>query len=338
MTRFKRTAYRLIITLMTTSIILTACGRSSGSKNTLTDKPASQTDNNSSDDSSKAHSDNPDINNQNAESADSNSADNNNPPSANNSDNTTDNGSISDDASRFTVDYNTLSNISNDGINWGQGSQFDEYNRPVYAVNAQAQYEQYGAYFIMPQENKIYLTMDCGSSSTYAYNILDTLKAKGVKITFFVTLPFVENNPEIIQRMIDDGHTIGNHSVSHPAAGMFSLSIEEQISEVKTVHEALRDNYGYNMHLFRYPQGMYSVQSLALMQQMGYQSVFWSFAYVDYDQNNQPDRDYAIQKLTDRIHPGAIFLLHIDSSTNAEILGEFIDNVRSMGYEFGTIS
>lgn len=91
------------------------------------------------------------------------------------------------------------------------------------------------------------------------------------------------------------------------------------------------------MDLFRYPQGTYSTRSLALMQQMGYRSVFWSFAYKDYDENDQPEPGYALQKLKDRVHPGAIYLLHVDSKTNADILGEFIDAVRGMGYELGTI-
>ncbi len=242
-----------------------------------------------------------------------------------------------DSSERFTVDLNALLQISNDGINWGPGSVFDQYNRPEYAVNAQNQYQQYDAYFLMPIENKLYLTMDCGSSSTYASQILDTLKEKSVHVTFFVTMPFVENNPDIVKRMVEEGHSIGNHSVTHPASGMFTLSVDDQINEVKTVHDKLLNDYGYNMHLFRYPQGTYSIQSLALMQQLGYKSVFWSFAYVDYDQSNQPDRDYAIQKLTDRIHPGAIYLLHIDSETNSAILSEFIDIVHSKGYTFGYI-
>ncbi len=214
---------------------------------------------------------------------------------------------------RFQVNQEYLSQFSNEGTNWGQGTTFDEYNRPVYAITAQERNGEYGAYFIMPQENKLYITMDCGSSSTYMTQILDTLKEKQVKITFFVTMPFVENNPDIILRM------------------------DEQINEVKTVHDCLLQKYGYEMDLFRYPQGTYSTRSLALMQQMGYRSVFWSFAYKDYDENDQPEPGYALQKLKDRVHPGAIYLLHLDSKTNADILGEFIDAVRGMGYELGTI-
>ncbi len=238
---------------------------------------------------------------------------------------------------RFLVDHDYLSQLSNEGTNWGQGTTFDEFNRPVYALTAQERNGEYGAYFIMPRENKLYITMDCGSSSTYMTQILDTLKEKQVKITFFVTMPFVEDNPDIILRMVSEGHAIGNHSVTHPAAGMFSLSIDEQINEVKTVHDCLLQKYGYEMDLFRYPQGTYSTRSLALMQQMGYRSVFWSFAYKDYDENDQPEPGYALQKLKDRVHPGAIYLLHVDSKTNADILGEFIDAVRGLGYELGTI-
>lgn len=238
---------------------------------------------------------------------------------------------------RFQVDYNVLAIFPNDGTNWGQGTTFDEYNRPVYAVNANEKNAEYGALYIMPQDKKIYITMDCGSTSGYMSQILDTLKEKQTAVSFFVTLPFVQNNPEIILRMIQEGHTIGNHSVTHPSNGMFSLSIEQQIKEVKEVHDYMLQQFGYEMDLFRYPKGTYSIQSLVLMQQMGYRSVFWSFAYKDYDENDQPEVGYALQKLKDRVHPGAIYLLHVDSKTNADILGEFIDAVEGMGYEFGVI-
>ena len=225
---------------------------------------------------------------------------------------------------------------STEKVVWGPG-RADNHQRPTDPVTLQESYGDLGSQFIMSDDKFICLTFDEGYENGYTPAILDTLKEKQVKITFFVTMPFVEDNPDIILRMVSEGHAIGNHSVTHPAAGMFSLSIDEQINEVKTVHDCLLQKYGYEMDLFRYPQGTYSTRSLALMQQMGYRSVFWSFAYKDYDENDQPEPGYALQKLKDRVHPGAIYLLHVDSKTNADILGEFIDAVRGLGYELGTI-
>lgn len=235
----------------------------------------------------------------------------------------------------FTPIENVAS-LSGTSMDWGQGVNVDEKNRPEGAITAQAKYESYEAYFIddAVEDKIIYLTFDEGYEYGCSPSILDTLQEKGVKAVFFVTEPYAKEQPELVQRMIDDGHTVGNHSVTHPSKGIPSLTLEQQENEVTENHQYIKDNFGYDMHLFRFPAGKFSEQSLAIVHNCGYKSVFWSFAYLDYDVNNQPDKAESLQKMVDRLHPGAIYLLHAESETNTAVLGEFIDRARAAGYEF----
>lgn len=227
-----------------------------------------------------------------------------------------------------------LEALSNQSQGWGPGGDVNELNQYYCCFSYNEKYGKYGAYFMVENSNYVYLTLDEGYENGYTPAILDTLKEKNVKVVFFVTSQFVKNNPELVQRMIDEGHTVGNHSVSHPSKGMPSLSIEEQKNDIMTLHNYVKDNFGYEMNLFRNPAGIFSEQSLAVTNNCGYKSVFWSFAYLDYDTANQPEPTAALKKLMSKLHPGAIYLLHAVSATNTEILGDFIDQVRAQGYEF----
>lgn len=229
-----------------------------------------------------------------------------------------------------------VSSLSNTSMDWGQGSNMDEKNRPEGALAAQTKYGSYEAYFIddTVEDKIIYLTFDEGYEYGCSPSILDTLQEKGVKAVFFVTEPYAKEQGELIKRMINEGHTLGNHSVTHPSKGIPSLSLEQQENEVMENHQYIKDNFGYDMHLFRFPAGKFSEQSLAVVHNCGYKSVFWSFAYLDYDVNNQPDEASSLQKMLDKLHPGAIYLLHAESTTNTAVLGEFIDKAREEGYEF----
>ena len=227
-----------------------------------------------------------------------------------------------------------LASLDNTTLNWGQGVDLNEKNQPYGSLNYQEKYGKYNAYFIMPDSDNIYLTFDEGYENGCTPAILDTLKEKNVKAVFFVTSPFAKQNPDLIQRMIDEGHMVGNHSVTHPTNGLPSQSIEEQQNEVMGLHNYIKENFGYEMHLFRYPSGKFSEQSLAVVNNCNYKSLFWSFAYLDYDTNNQPDPSEALDKLIGKLHPGAIYLLHAVSTTNTQILGDFIDQTRAAGYEF----
>ncbi|MGI5989249.1 MAG: polysaccharide deacetylase family protein [Lachnospiraceae bacterium] len=194
---------------------------------------------------------------------------------------------------------------------------------------------QYDAVWLADTSEKtIYLTFDCGYDVGNAEKILDTLNSRGVKATFFITQTFLDTKPDVLQRMIDEGHTVGNHTISHPAAGEPSLSLEEQVEDVMPLEEEVYEKYGYEMRYFRYPEGVFSEQSLALMTGMGFECVFWSFAYHDWDTENQPDHAEALQEMEDQLHPGAVYLLHAVSDTDTAVLGDFIDYARSQGYSF----
>lgn len=226
-----------------------------------------------------------------------------------------------------------ISSLSPNKIGWGQGTNFDSLNRPQDAVTAQERYGALGGNFVDLSGKKIiYLTFDEGYENGYTNDILDTLKKKNVKATFFITGDYAKREGELVQRMIEEGHTVGNHTWKHYSMPEKSLDVCRD--EIKQLEDYVQENYHYQMTVLRPPMGEFSEQTLALTSEMGYQTYFWSFAYKDWDVNSQSDPTTALKKLNDRLHCGAIYLLHAVSSTNAEILGDFIDNAQKQGYEF----
>lgn len=222
-----------------------------------------------------------------------------------------------------------LESMSTKKTGYGPGTQVDDKNRPVGSVSLQKKLGKYEAYFIAPDDGNLYLTFDEGYENGYTASILDTLKEKNVKAVFFVTKAYCKSHPELVQRMVDEGHAVGNHSVSH--LSMPTLSVEKMVEEVMGLHEYVKEHFGYEMHLFRPPMGEYSEQSLAVLHNLGYKTVEWSFAYYDYDTANQMDPAKAYDKVMDAAHSGGIFLLHAVSKTNTEILGDVIDGFREKG-------
>ncbi len=232
-------------------------------------------------------------------------------------------------------DFSYLDNLENECKGWGQGHQVDEYNRPVSGDIYNEKYGEYGGVFIMPNtegEKKIYLTFDEGYENGYTTPILDALLEKNVKAVFFVTGYYAKKNPELIQRMIDEGHIIGNHGMGHKIVP--NLTNEEAFKEISSLHNYMVETYNYNMTLFRPPEGKWSTRALKLASDMGYKSILWSYAYKDYDVNAQIGADKALPKITKAAHNGAIYLLHAVSKDNAEIMGDFVDNLQKDGYEF----
>lgn len=229
-----------------------------------------------------------------------------------------------------------IQTMSSESSGWGQGTQTDDLNRPAGSLQFQEKYGSHAVRFIMndSEEKDIYLTFDEGYENGYTSEILDVLKEKNVKAVFFITMDYARKEPELVQRMIDEGHIVGNHSVTHPSAGIPSLSLEQQENEVMELHNYVKENFNYEMYLFRFPAGIFSEQSLGILDKCGYTGVFWSFAYHDWDPDNQMAYDEALKKTTDCLHPGAVYLLHAVSSTNTAILGEFIDTAIAQGYTF----
>lgn len=232
-------------------------------------------------------------------------------------------------------DFVKIADLSPASVPWGPGTNFNAEGKPVACVELQERYGKYNADFLRTGDEykgKVYLTFDEGYENGYTAAILDTLKEKGVSAVFFVTLPYAKKQPELIQRMIDEGHIIGNHSANHK--DFTEITLEEAYAEITDCHNYMQDTFGYSMFLWRFPEGKFSEQSVALLQKMGYRSVFWSFAYKDWDAATQPDMDTAFAKITGSLHDGEIFLLHAVSATNANVLGSVIDYVRGQGYEF----
>jgi len=225
--------------------------------------------------------------------------------------------------------------LGSEQIPWGPGTNFDETGKPVACVQLQKDYGKWDTDFYREGEQhkgKVYLTFDEGYENGYTPQILDVLKEKGVSAVFFVTLSYAKNEPELIQRMIDEGHVIGNHSARHP--NMTKITMEEAYAEVADLHSYISENFGYDMYLFRPPEGAFSERSLALLQKMNYRTVCWSFAYADWDPANQMEHQKAFERITRSIHDGEVFLLHAVSETNTAILGDVIDHVRAQGFTF----
>lgn len=223
-----------------------------------------------------------------------------------------------------------LLSLDNTLRGWGPGSSVDENNRPYGAISAQNSYGKYGSSYIM-NDNKIYLTFDEGYENGYTAKILDVLKQKNVKAVFFITMSYAKNEPELVQRMIDEGHIVGNHSSAH--LSFPEMTLEDAYADIKALHDYVYDNFGYSMALFRFPMGESSDRMQALLQELGYTSVFWSFAYRDWETDNQPLYDEAFEKITSCSHNGALYLLHAVSKTNTEVLSDIIDDFRAKGYE-----
>lgn len=231
-----------------------------------------------------------------------------------------------------TLSKSDIESLDNTLIGYGQGVQMNDDNVPLGATDFNSSYSVYGAYALSDSSKKITLTFDQGYENGYTAKILDTLKEKKVHAVFFVLLDYAEKNPDLIKRMIDEGHTVANHSATHPSFP--NISTDEMIDEVMQVHDYIKGKYDYDMTLFRFPKGEFSQKALAVVQSCGYKSVFWSFAYADWDTNAQPAHDEALERIVDSAHEGAVYLLHSVSETNAAVLGDAIDGIRANGFEF----
>ncbi len=208
------------------------------------------------------------------------------------------------------------------------------------SVEAQKYFASLGkkafCYDTVTKEKVLYLTFDCGWENGCTAVILDTLKEKKVPAAFFCTLDHIDSEPVLIRRMIDEGHVVGNHSANH--ADFAKISREHMASEIYECEERLRAEFGYTPTFFRFPEGAYNENAIDLVCSMGYSTAFWSLAYADWDVENSKGGDYAFEKVTSRLHPGAVILLHSVSPDNAQALGRIIDYARENGYEFRALS
>ncbi|MBR2339175.1 MAG: polysaccharide deacetylase family protein [Clostridia bacterium] len=232
-----------------------------------------------------------------------------------------------------------IASVSATVTNWGLS--FQTAGQPPVG-NATAEYlAQYNAHYLGETATevgkKLYLTFDAGFENGNTEPILDTLKKHNVKACFFLVKNYLDTSPELVKRMVEEGHTIGNHTATHPDMSKIADRAAFE-KELKSLEEAYAAITGQEMEkLYRPPQGKYSEQNLKMAQEMGYHTFFWSLAYVEWYVDDQPSREQAFDKLLPRIHPGAIVLLHSTSATNAAILDELLTKWESMGYTFGTL-
>ena len=219
------------------------------------------------------------------------------------------------------------------------GLSFQAEGAPPVGNASASELAQYGAYYVGDATQPvIYLTFDAGYESGDTPAILDALKKHNAPACFFVVSNYIESAPELVQRMVSEGHLVGNHTATHPDMSQIA-DADAFAAELRTVEEQFSALTGQELPKFyRPPQGKYSVENLQQAQALGYTTVFWSLAYVDWYADNQPTAEQAFQKLIPRIHNGAILLLHSTSHTNAQILDELLTRYEDLGYRFGSLT
>ena len=228
-----------------------------------------------------------------------------------------------------------LSNVISTG-SWGLS--FRTEGQPPVGPASSAQLAKYNAAYLGNTEEKVmYLTFDAGYENGCTAKILDTLKAHNAPAAFFLVGNYLEQNADLVRRMVAEGHTVGNHTMHHYDMSKISdrTAFQKELTDLENLYQEV---VGEEMSKFyRPPQGVYSESNLEMAKEMGYQTVFWSLAYVDWKNDAQPTAEQAFAKLLPRIHNGAVVLLHSTSQTNAEILDELLTKWEEMGYRFADI-
>ena len=232
------------------------------------------------------------------------------------------------------LDKNAVS-TSADG-NWGLS--FQQAGQPPVA-NATADYlKKFDAYYAEDTKEKVlYLTFDAGYENGNTAKILDALKKHRAPAAFFLVGNYLKTSPELVKRMVKEGHIVGNHTFHHPDMSQIS-TMETFSKELGDLEKLYQQTTGQEMKKFyRPPQGKYSEKNLEMAKKLGYHTIFWSLAYVDWYESQQPTREEAFKKLIPRVHPGAIVLLHSTSRTNAQILDELLTKWEELGYTFRSL-
>ena len=196
---------------------------------------------------------------------------------------------------------------------------------------------KYGGFYLGNTSQKVvYLTFDEGYEYGYTPKILDILRDNNVKAAFFITQPYLDKHLPLVQRMINEGHIVGNHTVTHPS--LPGVSDQKVIDEIEALSKSYRQKTGQDMRYVRPPMGEFSERTLKISSDLGYRDVFWSSAYDDWDVNKQKGADYAYKMVMDNIHPGNVILLHAVSQSNTEALDSIIKDLKAQGYRFGTLN
>ena len=218
------------------------------------------------------------------------------------------------------------------------GLSFQEAGKTPIGTASSAALGQYDAVYAGDSGEKVlYLTFDAGYENGCTEKILDTLQKHQVPAAFFLVGNYIEKNPDLVRRMVEEGHIVGNHTMHHPAMSKLS-TLDSFSKELQDLETLFYETTGKEMpKYYRPPQGVYSEKNLAMAKELGYKTVFWSLAYVDWINDRQPTKEEAFGKLLPRTHNGAVILLHSTSQTNAEILDELLTRWKAEGYRFETI-
>ena len=243
-------------------------------------------------------------------------------------------GVVQDEETTDVLSNGSYESLDNTGTGWGFVKKKGK------APDIPAKYSEimskYDCYYIDENAPKtLYLTFDEGYENGYTSQILDVLEATGTPAAFFVTGPYLENQQELVQRMIDDGHIVGNHTVNH--VNLPKQNVATIQKELDDLNKTCEDMYGYTMTYMRPPEGEWSERTLAVAKDMGYKTILWSFAYKDWDINMQQGKEYAFKEVTPYFHDGAILLLHAVSSDNAAALQDIINCAKEQGFEFKSL-
>jgi peptidoglycan-N-acetylmuramic acid deacetylase len=234
-----------------------------------------------------------------------------------------------------SLDFGKLYGLNSDRIGWGVQLKGRGKAPEVSHVTVKL-FEKYNAHYIGDtSKKKVYFVFSASYEGGYTPRILDALKANDVQAVFFLVGEYIKENPELVKRMIHEGHEIGNHSMHHPS--LPDVSDERLKKEMVGMDDYFYSNFGKQMKYFMPPSGEYSEKVLAAAKQMGYTSIFWSFAYLDYDENSQKGAEYAYEKVMANLHNGAIIFLHTVSKDNAYALDSILKAVKKEGYTIGTM-
>ena len=219
---------------------------------------------------------------------------------------------------------------------WGLSFR-QEGSTPIGPASSRELARYHGVYLGDTTQKVLYLTFDAGFENGCTAQILDTLQKHNAPAAFFLVGNYLKTEPDLVRRMVEEGHIVGNHTMSHPDMSRIAdeTAFRKELEGLETLY---REITGQEMpKYYRPPQGVYSQQNLEMADKLGYRTVFWSLAYVDWDQNKQPTKEQAFAKLLPRTHDGAIVLLHSTSQTNAQILDELLTEWEQMGYRFASI-
>lgn len=229
-------------------------------------------------------------------------------------------------------------NLDNTKHGWGYRPN-SEHKTPEMPQSTVNLLKKYSGYYVGDTSSKvIYLTFDEGYENGYTGKILDILKANSVPAAFFVTRPYITKNPDLIKRMVEEGHIVGNHTSNHPSMPDKTGDPEAFKKEFTVVEDLYKELTGKDMpKFFRPPMGEYSEKSLAMTQQLGYKSIFWSFAHRDWLVDDQPDVNTTYTRVMNGVHNGEIMLLHAVSKSNTEALDSILKDLKAQGYRFASL-